>query len=194
MLIRKDQVLKQGRFNPDKNTIYLCSVNNTSGLLKDISIFTVLIGFFAFILLDWLSLIIVPLSWILILWFVLPKHYRFIQLEKHLVILGTGTLLSLIRKRRIVALEKHHYNKISSIRFERWERRKKKGIKDTFGTIEINVGEGKPPFSILISAADLIRLVEYFEKYRFDIKVQKSRTRGELLLIFPSSPLFNSSA
>ncbi|MFX0172036.1 MAG: hypothetical protein ACFE9L_08955, partial [Candidatus Hodarchaeota archaeon] len=103
-------------------------------------------------------------------------------------------LLSLIRKRRIISLEKHRYNDIHSIRFERWEQRKRKGIKDTFGRIEINLGEEKPPFSILITAFDLIRLVEYFEKYRFDIKVQKSRTHGELLLIFPSSPFFEGSA
>jgi hypothetical protein len=193
MAISKDQVLIQGRFYPDKNTIYLCRVNNAAGVVKDVTIFSVLIGFFAFFLTQWFALIIVPLSWPFILWFILPKHYRIIQLKTHVVIFGTGSLVSLIRKTAIISLEKHHYIDISYLRFERWEKRKRKGKKDSFGRIEISVADNKSLFSILIQVSDLTQLVKIFETHRFQTKVQKSRSRGELLLVFPTSPQYNIS-
>ncbi|MFX0185388.1 MAG: hypothetical protein ACFE95_20085 [Candidatus Hodarchaeota archaeon] len=193
MAISKDQVLIQGRFHPDKNTIYLCHVNNAVGLVKDVIIFSILIGFFAFFLMQWFALIIVPLTWPFILWFILPKHYRIIQLKTHVVIFGTGSLVSLIRKMAIISPEKYRYSDISYLRFEKWEKIKRKGKKDSFGRIEVSVGDTKALFSILIQVGDLSQLVKIFEAHRFQTKVQKSRSRGELLLVFPTSPLYNSS-
>ncbi|MFX1515254.1 MAG: hypothetical protein ACFFC6_03030 [Promethearchaeota archaeon] len=192
MAIRKDQALTMGEFYPpsDKNVIYHCYLNNTTGFLKDFSIFSVLIGFFAFLILQLLGFLIVIFSWIIIVPWLVPKHYKFIQINKHIVAFGTGSMLTLIKSyfKEIYKIEKSRYNDIHSLRLDRWHS-KKRGKIDSFGRIEIKIKGTK--FYMLLHTSDLTRLVKILETHRFQSKVQKSRSRDELLLIFPSSPYYS---
>jgi len=193
---RKDQSLSKGVFYPEEDTlnIYKCIINDTTGFLKDISLFTVLIGFFAFFLTEWLALIIVPLSWLFLITFLMPKHYKYLQLNKYSAIYGTGSfkhlLLSIFSS--LYPQNKLHYKDIVSIRFNKWEKGKRGGKKDFFGKIEIRTDLLTTPFSFLTTEGDLSRLVKIFDTHRFDTKVNKIRLRGELMLIFPNSPRFNN--
>lgn len=190
MAIRKDQILVSGQFSPNKNVIYMCQVNDSNGLIKDILITTVILGFFSFLLVQWFAIIIIPISWITMIGFFLPKHYRFIQFSKHTLVLGVGSIPSLIKRGSIYNLIKFRYDEIKSVRFDKWERKRKLDKKDSFGRIEINYfEEKKKPFEFLIKTEDLIRLMKIFESYKFQVKVDKSRTRRELLLRFSPSKI-----
>ena len=98
MAQRKDQSIKDGVFYPpyDKLIIFKCNVMNTSGFLRDILLSTAIIGIFAFLLLEWLALLIVPLSWPFLVQFSLPKHYQYLQFNKYSVFYGSGSLLPAI--------------------------------------------------------------------------------------------------
>ncbi len=190
MAIRKDQELVSGQFSPNKNVIYMCQVNNSNGLIKDIFITTVILGVFSLLLVQWMTIIIIPISWITMIGFFLPKHYRFIQFNKHTLVLGLGSIPSLIKNRSIYNLSKFRYDEIKSVRLDRWERKRKLDKKDSFGRIEINFLEvKKKPFEFLIKTEDLLRLMKTFESYKFQVKVEKTRTRRELLLRFIPSKL-----
>jgi hypothetical protein len=169
-------------------------INNTTGFLRDISLFTVLIGFFAFFLTEWLALIIVPLSWPFLITYLMPKHYKYIQLNKHSVICGTGSFKHLIFSRfsSLYPQEKFYYKDIVSIRFNKWEKGKRGGKKDLFGKIELRIDLVKPTFNFLTTEEDLSRLVKIFDTHRFTTKINKIASRGELMLIFPNSPRYNS--
>ena len=181
-----------GEFYPpsDKNVIYHCYLNNTTGFLKDFSIFSILIGFFAFLILQLLGFLIVIFSWIIIVPWLVPKHYKFIQINKHIVAFGTGSMLTLIKSyfKEIYKIEKSRYNDIHSLRLDRWHS-KKRGKIESFGRIEIKIKDSK--FHMLLHTSDLTRLVKILETHRFQSKVRKSRSRDELLLIFPSSPYYS---
>lgn len=194
MAIAKSQALISGEFYPpsDKNVIYRCHLNNTTGFLRDLSIFSVLIGFFTFLILQWIALLVVPLSWVIIVPWLIPKHYRFIQINKNVVAFGIGSILALIhsRMKTIYTLEKNRYSDIYYLRLDRWQRKKFGGKMDSFGRIEIKINNIKPIFQILIDTTDLVQLVKILESHRFHSKVQKIRSRGELMMIFPSSPRY----
>lgn len=195
MAIRKDQALTAGEFYPpsDKNVIYHCHLNNTTGFLKDFIIFSVLISFFAFLMIQFLGLIIVLLSWILIVPWLVPKHYKFIQINKHIILFGTGSILALIQSnfKNIYKTEKSQYSDIHYLRLDRWHSKKLRGKIDSFGRIEIKVSDIKPIFHILLHPSDLTRLVKVLEAHQLHSKVQKSRSRDELILVFPSSPHYS---
>lgn len=194
LAIGKDQALTSGEFYPssDKNAIYRCRLNNTTGFLMDVGLFSVLIGFFTFFIVQWIALIVVPLSWVLLTPWLTPKHYRFIQINKHSVVLGTGSILALFQSRfkSLYRVDRGRYNDIFHLRLDLWIRKKFGGKLDSFGRIEIKINDSKPIFRILIETDDFTRLVKILESYRFDTKVQKNRARDELLLVFPSSPRY----
>ena len=196
MAIGKDQTLTQGVFYPpsDKSVIYRCSLNNTTGFVRDFTIFSVLIGFFTFLIIQSLALLVVLLSWIIIVPWLTPKHYRFLQIDKHIITYGTGSIFELFRSKMktIYNLERNRYGDIFYLRLDRWQRKKLSGKIDSFGRIEIKVNNSKPIFHMLIQTTDLTKLVQILEAHRFHSKVQKSLSRGELMLIFPSSPHFNT--
>lgn len=197
LAIGKDQALTQGRFYPssDKSVIYRCTLNNTTGFLKNITIFSILIGFFTFLIIQSLALLIVILSWIIIVPWLTPKHYRFLQINKHVVAYGTGSIFELIRSKikTIYNLERYRYRDIHYIQLDRWQRKKFGGKIDSFGRVVIKVSNTKPIFQMLIQTNDLTKLIKILEAHRFHSKVQKSLSRGELMLIFPSSPRYNAS-
>ena len=183
-----------GKFYPpsDKNVIYHCYLNNTTGFIKDCTIFSILIGFFAFLILQFLGLIIVLLSWIIIVPWLIPKHYKFIQINNHIVAYGTGSFPNLVKSyfKEIYKIEKSRYSDIHYLRLDRWHS-KKRGKIDSFGRIEVKFSD-KSVFYILITISDLARLVKILETHRFQSKVNKSRSRDELMLIFPSYPNFSN--
>ncbi|MFW9903863.1 MAG: hypothetical protein ACFFFH_05985 [Candidatus Thorarchaeota archaeon] len=196
MAIRKDQALTVGQFFPssDKNVIYHCYLNDTAGFLKDFIIFSLLIGFFTFLIMQFLGLIVVLLSWVIIIPWLVPKHYKFIQINKHVLAFGTGSFLALLRSyfKEIYVIKKFSYNEIYHLRLDRWYSKKRGGIMDSFGRVEVKINDTKQ-FHILIHSSDLTRLVKILETHRFQSKVHKSRSRDQLLLIFPPSPNFSES-
>jgi len=193
---RKDQSLNKGAFYPKEDTlnIYKCVINNTKGFLKEISLFTILIGFFAFFLMEWLSLIIIPVSWFFLTAYLMPKHYKYLQLNKYSAVCGSGSIKHLILSKfsSLYPQNKFYYKDIISLRFNKWEKGKKGGKKDIFGKVEIRPDLLTSPFGFLTTGEDLARLVKIFDAHRFDTKVNKIRSRGELMLIFPNSPRYNS--
>ena len=194
MAIRKDQALMAGKFFPpsDKNVIYHCYLNNTFGFLRDFVILSVLIGFFAFLIIQFLGLIIVLISWVFIVPWLVPKHYKFIQLNKYSLVFGTGSFFALLRSyfRVIYNIEKARYSDIHYLRLDRWLS-KKRGKDDSFGRIEVKISDNKPIFHFLIHSSDLAHLVKILETHRFHSKVHRSRSRDELSLTFPSSPHYS---
>jgi hypothetical protein len=162
-------------------------------MLKYISLFTVLIGFFAFFLTEWLALIIVPISWPFIIAYLMPMHYRFLQLNKYSVVCATGSFKHLLFSgfSSLYPLKKYYYKDMVSIRFNKWEKRKRGGKKDVFGKIEIRTNLQATTFNFLTMEEDLSRLVKIFDSQRLDTKVNKTKSRGELMLIFPNSPRYN---
>lgn len=196
MAIRKDQALTLGEFHPpsDKNTIYHCQLNNITGFIKDFAIFSLLIGFFTFLLIQFVGLIIVLLSWIIIVPWLVPKHYKFIQINKHMIVFGTGSIRALIQSKfkSMYRTEKSRYNDIHYLRLNRWHSKKLGGKIDSFGRIEIKINDTKPLFHILIHPSDLARLVKVLETHPFHSKPHKSRSRDESILIFPSSPSYSN--
>ncbi|MFX1507590.1 MAG: hypothetical protein ACFFDC_16010 [Promethearchaeota archaeon] len=193
MAIRKDQALTAGQFFPssDKNVIYHCYLNNTTGFLRDFIIFSVLIGFFAFLIMQFLGLIVVLISWVIIIPWLVPKHYKFIQINKYVLAFGMGSFLALLQSyfKEIYEINKFRYNDIQHLKLDRWHTKKRGGKIDSFGRIEVKINDTEQ-FNILIHTSDLVRLVKILETHRFHSKVHKSRSRDELLLIFPSSPKF----
>jgi hypothetical protein len=194
LAIRKDQALTVGQFFPssDKNVIYHCYLNNTAGFLRDFIIFSVLIGFFAFLILQFLGLIVVLFSWVIIIPWLVPKHYKFIQINKHVLAFGSGSLIALLQSyfKEIYEIEKVRYDDIYHLRLNRWYSKKRGGKIDSFGRVEVKINATEQ-FHILIHSSDLARLVKVLETHRFQSKIHKSRSRDELLLIFPSSPNFS---
>ncbi|MHA2175653.1 MAG: hypothetical protein ACXABI_12545 [Candidatus Hodarchaeales archaeon] len=192
MAYRKDQSLSEGVFYPpyDQLTIFKCRTQNTWGFIKEIGLYTVLIGFFAFLLTEWLALLIVPISWPFLINFMLPKHYAYISISKHSISFGKGSLKSLILERSLFSSNKKLYNEIHHIRFNRWEKKKRGAKKDYFGKIELKHDQLQSIFYFLTTGEDLIKLVKIFDTYRFNVKVNKIRSRGELMLIFQKSSRF----
>ena len=87
---------------------------------------------------------------------------------------------------------KYQYGEIFHIRFNKWEKRKRGGVKDQFGKIEIKVDHQSPVFYFLITAEDLVKIIKIYDTFRFHSKVVRKRSRGELMIIFPSSPRYNT--
>ncbi|MHA1976730.1 MAG: hypothetical protein ACW98F_04585 [Candidatus Hodarchaeales archaeon] len=193
MAQRKDQSIKNGVFHPsyDKLVIFKCEVENTTGFLRDITLSTVIVGLFSFLLLDWYALLIVPMSWPFLIQYSLPNHYQSLQFNKHSLFFSKASLKNLIRKRSLYPKNKYQYGEIYHIRFNKWEKRKRGGVKDTFGKIEIKANQQSPIFYFLISTEDLVKIIKIFDTYRFNSKVVRKRSRGELMIIFPSSPRYN---
>ena len=133
---------------------------------------------------------IIPLSWPFLAVFLLPKHYKYLQLNKHSITFGIGSLRFLLSK-SLYRYSKYQYGDLLSIRFNKWEKRQKGGVKDYFGKIEIRHDPNKPVFNFLTTNEDLPKIVKLFESHRFHTKVKKNRTRGEFMLIFPRSPRFD---
>ena len=188
---RKDQSLNKGRFFPkDPLRIYQCKVSDTTSFLKDITLFSVLIGFFSFLLTQWLAAFIVPLAWPFLAVSLLPKHYRYIEFRKHTLTFGIGSLRSLT-SRSLYQTKSFQYGDLISIRFNRWEKKQRGGLKDYFGKIEIRYEMDSPTFTFLTLNTDLTVLVKLFANHHFHSKVKKKGTKGDLMLIFPKSPRFN---
>ena len=197
MAIGKNQAITLGEFYPssDENVIYHCHLNNTRGFLRDITILSIIIGFFAFLIMQWWTFVVTLFSWIFIVPWLVPKHYRFIQINKYVVAFGTGSILALIRSKikTIYKLEKNKYGGIHYLRLDRWQRKKYGGKMDSFGRIVIKINDNKPKFQILIHTADLSRLITILKGHRFHSKVQKKLSSSELILVFPSSPHFTNA-
>lgn len=193
MAQRKDQHVSEGVFYPqsDKLSIFKCISQNTWGFIKEISLYSAVIGAFAFLLTEWFALIIVPLSWPFIINSLLPKYYTFISFNKHSISFGKGSLYSLISKQSLLSSDKKQYKELHHIRFNRYEKKKRGGTRESFGRIELKLDSDKPIFYYLITGDDLSRLVKIFDSYRFQNKVNKVRSRGELLLIFEKSPRYS---
>jgi hypothetical protein len=194
MAQRKDQSIKDGVFYPsyDKLVIFKCEVKNTSGFLKDITLSTSIVGLFSFLLLEWYALIIVPMSWPFLVQYSLPKHYQSLQFNKYSIFFGSGSLKNLILSKSLYSSNKFQYGDIFHIRFNKWEKRKRGGVKDQFGKIEVQVNHNLETFHFLITSEDLAKIVKIFDTFRFHSKVIRKRSRGELMLIFPLSPRYNT--
>lgn len=192
MAISKNQVLSPGIFYPtaDKKIVYQCQVNDTIGFLRNIGLFSILIGIFGFFLMQWNAIFVVILSWPILMTWLIPRHYRYIQFEKYSLIYGTGSIRTIITKKSLLSLNKHKFDIIHYIKFDRWEKKKRGGGKDSFGRIEIKINNATPFFEILVDSVDLIRLVKIFEKHKFQTKVYRKVSQGELMIIFPNSPRF----
>ncbi len=192
MFHRKDQSLSDGVFYPeyDKLIIFKCRTHDTWGFIKEFCIFSILIGFFAFLLTEWLALIIVPLGWPFLVNYLLPKYYKYILISKHSISFGRGSLYSLLFKRSLISVDKKQYNEIHHIRFTRWEKKKRGNKRDFFGKIELKHHQTDPIFDFLTTKEDLTKLVKIFDSFRFHVKVNKNRSRGELMLIFQGSPRY----
>lgn len=192
MAISKNQTLSTGTFSPssDKKILYYCQVRDTTGFVKDMGLFSVVIGFFAFFLLQWGASIAIILSWPALITWLLPKHYKLVKFEKYSIIFGSGSILSLIKRFQLYNLKKFRFDDIHHIRFDRWEKKKRGGQMDSFGRIEIKFDDTSSNFEMLIMARDLSKLVKIFEKYKFQSQSQRKFSRGELILIFPNSSLF----
>ncbi len=192
MAISKSQVLTPGIFYPktDKKIIYQCQVNDTIGILKNLSLFSVLIGFFGFFLMTWNAIFVVILSWPILMTWLVPQHYRYIQLEKYSLIYGKGSIRTIFTKKSLLKLTKHTFDTIHYLKFDRWEKKKRGGGKDSFGRIEIKINHITPFFEILVDSGDLIKLVKIYEKHRFQTEVYRKISQGELMIVFPNSPRF----
>jgi hypothetical protein len=192
---RKDQSLSKGIFYPDEDTlnIFKCTIRDTSGMLKNISLFTALIGFFAFFLTEWFALVIVPISWPFLIAYLMPKHYKFLQLNKYSAVYATGSFKHLLFSgfSSLYPQRKYYYKNIVSIRFNKWEKGKRGRKKDLFGKIEIRTNLQATTFNFLTMEEDLSRLVKIFDSQSLNTKVNKIKSRGELMLIFPNSPRYN---
>ncbi len=189
---RKDQSLNKGRFYPnDPLKIFSCEVSNTYGFLKDMSIFSFIIGLFSFFLAELIALLIVPISWPFLMIYLLPKHYQYLHFNKHNLTFGTGSLRFLL-SRSLYKQYKFQYGDLLSICFNRWEKRRRGGVKDYFGKVEIVYDPIIPAFHFLTTNIDLNQLVKFFDTHSFHTKVKKRRTKGELMLIFPRSPRFDN--
>ncbi len=194
MAQRKDQSIKDGIFHPsyDKLVIFKCEVKNTKGFLRDISLSTAIVGLFSFLLLEWFAVIIVPMSWPFLVQYSLPKHYQTIQFNKHSIFFGSGSLKSLLLSKSLYTNNKFQYSDIFHIRFNKWEKKKRGGVKDQFGKIEIQINHQIPTFHFLITSEDLAKIVKIFDTFRFHSKVIRKRSRGELMLVFPLSPRYST--
>ena len=194
MAQRKDQSIQEGIFYPsyDKLTIFKCEVKNTTGFLRDISLSTAIVGLFSFLLLEWYAVIVVPMSWPFLIQYSLPKHYQSLRFNKYSIVFGSGSLKNFILSKSLFTSNKFQYGDIFHIRFNKWEKRRRGGVKDQFGKIEIQVNHQTQIFHFLITSEDLVKLVKIFDTYRFHSKVIKKRSRGELMLIFPLSPRYNT--
>ncbi|MHA1973486.1 MAG: hypothetical protein ACTSW1_10860 [Candidatus Hodarchaeales archaeon] len=190
----KEQSLVRGTFFPeDKLILYRLYIRNTSGFLKDMTLFSVVIGFFSFLMVKFMALVPVLISWPFLMFIILPRHYRFIQFNKHTVMFGEGSLKTLITSgfTRIIETQKMQYSDLQHIAMDKWTRKKWRGKRDTFGRCEIKTSSGSL-FQILLDTYDLVQLIKVLEKHKFHSKVRKKRTRGELMLIFPHSPRYHS--
>ncbi|MHA2224022.1 MAG: hypothetical protein ACXAC8_02385 [Candidatus Hodarchaeales archaeon] len=191
MAIGKFHSLTSGKFYPvtEKNVIYRCSVSDTQGFLKNMSFYSIIFGTFSFLLIQWLGLLVVILSWLYFVPFLIPKHYMFIQLNKHSVVFGKGSFRTLIssKLKNIYNLKKKKYSEIHLLRFDRWKKGTMKRKDDSFGRIEVKMFDNVPTFQFLIETNDLAQLIKIFEKYRFSLKVQKKRSRRGLMLTFETS-------
>lgn len=192
MAISKNQALSNGTFSPssDKKILYYCQVQDTTGFVKNMGLFSILIGFFAFFLMQWGASIAIILSWPVLITWLLPRHYKFVKFEKYSIIFGSGSVLSLFKQYQLYNLKKFRFDDIHHIRFDRWEKKKRGGQMDSFGRIEIKFDNSSSNFEILIKARDFAKLIKIFEKYKFQSQVQRKYSRGELILIFPNSALF----
>jgi hypothetical protein len=94
--------------------------------------------------------------------------------------------------KEIYKIEKIRYNDIQHIKLDRWHSKKRRGKIDSFGRIEVKINDTER-FNFLIQTSDLVRLVKILETHRFQSKVHRSRSRDELLLVFPSSPHFSET-
>jgi hypothetical protein len=188
MAISKDQILNPGKFYPPhaENTIYYCRVHDTRGLLKNVVLFSFVVGIFSILLFDWLTVGVLLITWIFLLVVFLPKHYKLIQLDKHVVLYGIGSFSSLVLKRNLYQLTRIRYIDLDSIRFDQWERRTRGRNPDRFGRIQIKNRLEPALFHILVSTGDLGRLMKIFQKYRFASKVEKKFSSRELVLLFSS--------
>ncbi len=194
MAQRKDQSVQSGEFYPskDKIIIYRCEVKNTKGFLRDVLLSTVIVGFFSFFLLEWYALLVVPMSWPFLVQYSLPNHYQSLQFNKYSFLFAKGSLKNLLLSQSLYKWKKFQYGDIFHIRFNKWEKRKRGGVKDQFGKIEIKLDHDSPIFHFLITSKDLAQIVKIFDTHRFQSKVTKKRSRGELMLIFPLSPRYNT--
>jgi hypothetical protein len=194
MAQRKDQSIQSGEFYPfkDKLTIYRCEVRNTKGFLRDVLLATVIVGFFSFFLLEWYALLVVPISWPFLVQYSLPIHYKSLQFNKYSFMFAKGSLKALFLSQSLYKWNKYLYGDIFHVRFNKWEKKKRGGVKDQFGKIEIMLDQKSPIFHFLITVEDLTRIIKIFDTHRFNSKVAKKRSRGELMLIFPLSPRYNT--
>jgi len=192
----KDQKLVRGEFFPksNQNIIYRLYIGNTIGFIKEMSLFSILIGFFSFFLVGLRAFIPVILTWPLLAAWLIPRHYRYLQLDKHLLIIGAGSLRSLITSRftRLINLKKFQYGNIHHIAIDKWTRRNIRGKSDSFGRVEVKIDLKTPFFQILLDPKEIPKLIKVLDSHKFHSKVLKKHSRGEFLLIFPPSPRFQS--
>ncbi|MHA1227068.1 MAG: hypothetical protein ACTSPV_10040 [Candidatus Hodarchaeales archaeon] len=195
MAMGKEQTLVRGKFYPDsdKITLYHLHIKNTTGFLKEMTLFSVFIGFFSFFMVKFMAIVPVIISWPFLMYVILPRHYRFIQLNKHTIIFGEGSLKTLVTSgfARTIETQKYQYSDIQHIVLDKWTRKKWRGKKDSFGRLGVKTSSGSI-FQILLDTYDLVQLIKVLEKHKFHSKVKKRRTRGELILIFPDSPRYHA--
>ncbi len=192
----KDQTLVRGEFFPrsNQNILYRLYIKNTIGFLKEISLFSILIGFFSFFLIGLGAFIPVILTWPLLTAWLLPRHYRYLQLDKQILIIGVGSLRTIITSRftTLINLEKYQYGNIHHIAIDRWVRKNFRGKSDSFGRVEVKIDLKTPFFQILLDPEEIPQLIKVLDSHNFHSKVLKKHSRREFLLIFPHSPRFQS--
>ncbi|MFW9777240.1 MAG: hypothetical protein ACFFE8_00220 [Candidatus Heimdallarchaeota archaeon] len=188
MAISKDQELSPGQFYPPyaENTIYYCRAHDTKGLIKDMVLFSIVIGIFSFLLFGWLAIGVLIVAWIFLLIVFLPRHYKLIQLDKHAALYGVGSFSSSIFKRNLYQLTKLRYRDLKSIKFDQWERRLRGRGYDRIGRIQIESRLQSAPFHILVPHKDLGQLIKIFQKYRFAVKFERKISPRELVILFSS--------
>ena len=196
MAIAKDQTLVRGEFFPksNQNIIYRLYIKNTIGFIKEISLFSILIGFFSFFLIGLGAFIPVIITWPILIAWLLPRHYRYLQLDKHVLIIGVGSWRTMVATRftKLIKLKKIQYGEIHHITIDRWTRKNFRGKRDNFGRVEIKINLKSPSFQILLDPKDITQLIKVLDSHKFHCKVLKKHSRNEFLLIFPLSPYFQS--
>lgn len=188
MAISKDQMLTPGQFFPPhaENTVYYCRVHDTIGLIKDVVLFSFVVGIFSILLFGWLTVVVLLITWIFLLVIFLPKHYKLVQLDKHVVLYGVGSFSSLLSQRNLYRLTKFRYIDLDFIKFDKWEKRIRGRKHDRFGRIQIKDRLQPVPFHILVSDKDLGQLIKIFQSHHFATKMEKNLSPRELVLLFSS--------
>ncbi|MHA1168006.1 MAG: hypothetical protein ACTSP4_11430 [Candidatus Hodarchaeales archaeon] len=198
--ISKNHAIKSGIFYPkDPKLVYRCIVKDYKSfvlntvffcLFSAIFIFWLLFDVFESLKLGFVVYLLILTTWFIIINLIIPKKFRFIQINKSTIVTSRGSLSTFFSTwfRTGFSLKGSRFDKIEYLRLDRWINPKKKP--KTFGRIEVKYSE-EYGFEIFIPVEDMIKLIGILTKQRYQKKPRIVQEKDELVLIFPSSPAYD---